>query len=123
MMTEKGERQKTKRSPHPYATLLLVMLGISAFISICTGRPSDMPSIALGSSFLLYVERTVALFAGCLLLVVILVEAWRGNLPVEISGRGVKYERLKEETKEGFKALVEAILKEREARGETIKKP
>jgi hypothetical protein len=68
--------------------------------------------------FLLFVERTVALFAGCLLLVVILVEAWRGNLPIEISGRGVKYERLRQETQQGLEGLLEAVAEERRAREE-----
>jgi hypothetical protein len=96
-------------------------LAISAFVSVCTGPPDHLPSIALGSVFLLCVERTVALFAVCLLLVVVLVEAWRGNLPMEISGRGVKYERLRAETKEGLEALVEAIIEERRAREKATK--
>lgn len=127
-MTDSSAEGGSKASPHPYATLLLVLLAVSIFISICAGVPTNIPSVALGSSFLLYVERAIALFAGSLLIVVILVEAWRGNLPVEMSGRGLKYDRLKEdslqgveETKRALQALAEAILEERKAREEATK--
>jgi hypothetical protein len=96
----------------------VALLIACVLVGILAGRPAKLPAVALDSALLLYLERAVALFAGGLLLVVVVVEAWRGNLPTEISGRGVKYERLKEETKQGLQGLVEAIAEERKAREE-----
>jgi hypothetical protein len=39
----------------------------------------------------LVVERTVALFVAWMLALVVLAESCRGQLPLEISGRGVRY--------------------------------
>jgi steroid 5-alpha reductase family enzyme len=50
-----------------------------------------MPGVALGSSALLVVERALAFFVAWMLVLVVLAEAWRGRLPLEISGRGVRY--------------------------------
>jgi len=58
-------------------------------------------------------ERAIALFAGGLLAAVVVIEAWRGNLPTEISGRGVKYERLKDETRDALDALITAVAEDR----------
>jgi hypothetical protein len=67
-------------------------------ISIASGvfliaRPTagDLPGIALGSEAILIVERIAMLFATWLLVVVVLVRALAGDLPVEISGRGIRY--------------------------------
>jgi len=40
---------------------------------------------------LLLVERTLAFFAAWLAIVVVIAQALKGHLPVEISGRGVEY--------------------------------
>jgi hypothetical protein len=73
----------------------LVVAGLA--ISIAAGvflidRPAvgDLPGIALGSEAILVVERIVMLFGTWLLTVVVLVRALAGDLPVEISGRGVR---------------------------------
>jgi len=50
-----------------------------------------MPGVALGSVALLIAERAAALFAIWMLVVVVVIRACRGHLPVEISGRGVRY--------------------------------
>lgn len=39
----------------------------------------------------LHVERTLVFFVGALLALVVLVRAFGGRLPTELSGRGVKY--------------------------------
>ena len=49
------------------------------------------PSVALGSELVLAVQRVIFLFAAWLLIVVVLVRASQGLLPVEVSGRGVRY--------------------------------
>jgi hypothetical protein len=60
--------------------------------SAMTGSPSgSLPGVALGSAPLLFVERSVAFFAAWMLCLVIVVQALRGHLPTEISGRGVRY--------------------------------
>jgi hypothetical protein len=53
--------------------------------------PAGPPAIAFGSETVLVVERTVALFAAWMLALVVLAESWRGQLPLEISSRGVRY--------------------------------
>lgn len=53
--------------------------------------PAGVPGVAFGSETVLVVERTVALFAAWMLALVILAESWSGQLPLEISGRGVRY--------------------------------
>lgn len=53
--------------------------------------PTGAPGIAFGSETILVVERAVALFVAWMLALVILAESCRGQLPLEISGRGVRY--------------------------------
>jgi hypothetical protein len=72
----------------------LVILGLIAasIASAGTGPPpGPLPGVALGSEPLLFVERTVAFFAAWMLVLMIIMQALRGHLPSEISGRGVKY--------------------------------
>ena len=72
----------------------LVILGIlgALIASAASGVPAGaLPGAALGSGPLLIVERAVAFFAAWLLFVVVVVQAQRGHLPTEISGRGVRY--------------------------------
>jgi hypothetical protein len=96
--------------------VLCLLLGFSLFIAICSGTPQHVPAVALGSPLLLCLERTLAMFAGVLVLMVVLVEAWRGNLPAEISGRGVRYERLRKGTADALASLTKAVAEERKAR-------
>lgn len=51
----------------------------------------NLPGVALGSEAILVVERIAALFAAWLLAVVVMGRALGGQLPSEISGRGVRY--------------------------------
>lgn len=51
----------------------------------------DLPGVALGSETMLVVERIVGLFAAWLFVVVVIARALVGQLPSEISGRGVRY--------------------------------
>jgi hypothetical protein len=50
-----------------------------------------LPGIALGSQALLVAERAIAFFAIWMLVLVVAVQALEGRLPIEISGRGVRY--------------------------------
>ena len=72
----------------------MVVFGLTGAtaLSVVAGSPAGpMPGVALGSLALLMAERTVALFAIWLLIVVVVIRAFRDQLPVEISGRGVRY--------------------------------
>lgn len=50
-----------------------------------------MPGVALGSELILAVERAMTLFAAWMLVIVAVARAVVGELPSEISGRGVRY--------------------------------
>jgi hypothetical protein len=63
----------------------------AAVAAVLISTPAKLPGAALGSVLVLRVEWAVALFAALLLLTVVLLRAWQGLLPSEISGRGVKY--------------------------------
>jgi len=54
-------------------------------------RSGGLPSAALGTTWLLYGLRTLAIFYGLLLLVIPLIRALRGELPIELSMRGARY--------------------------------
>ena len=50
-----------------------------------------LPGVALGSTLVLSAERVGVLFAVWLFVFVVIARAWRGEMPTEVSGRGVKY--------------------------------
>src|SRR5205085_7619612 len=55
-------------------------------------RSGALPAVALGTTWILYGLRALAIFYGVLLLVIPLIRALRGELPVELSTRGARYE-------------------------------
>ena len=69
-----------------------------------------LPGAALGSEALLHAGRTLAFFAAYLAVLVVFVRGWEGELPYELSGRGLKYKtrELKEEIQGTIEALIEA---------------
>ena len=71
--------------------------------------PDPLPAVALGSVVLLHLERALVLLAGFFFVMVVVVRTWRGELPVELSGRGLKYavQELQESTKDALDALAE----------------
>ena len=72
----------------------MVVLGgvvAAALASGLAGTPKRLPDAALSSSVLFHVERVVALVAGYVGLLVIVVRAWAGHLPMELSAQGFKY--------------------------------
>ena len=73
-----------------FAVTAAVLVG-SASASLLGGTPAELPGIAMGSAAVLHVERAGALFAVGLFVVVVLARAWSGELPTEVSGRGVQY--------------------------------
>lgn len=75
-------------------------------------RSGSLPGAALGTTWLLYGLRALAIFYGLLLLVIPLIRALRGELPVELSMRGARYAEATDE--EGLGRL-EARVAELEA--------
>lgn len=76
------------------AALVVVGLGVSIAAGVfLIDRPAagDLPGIALGSEAILVVERIATLFTLWLLGLVVVARALAGELPIEISGRGVRY--------------------------------
>ncbi len=69
------------------------LLLAAALLNVPMAEPAakKIPAVAMGSMEILVVERTAAVFFAGLVLLVILERAWRGQLPAEVSGRGVKY--------------------------------
>jgi hypothetical protein len=54
--------------------------------------PHKLPSVALGSDELLLLERSLAFFYGALLFMVPVVRALEGQLPIELSARGARWQ-------------------------------
>lgn len=75
------------------AILVFVGLAVSGLVNVWIEAPEEgaLPGVALGSQTLLVVERGAAFFAVWLAVLVISVQALKGRLPIEISGRGVRY--------------------------------
>src|SRR5919197_1012394 len=64
----------------------------AAFAAILLPHAQPLPAVALGSRWILYALRALALFYGFLLLFVPLVRSLRGLLPIELSMRGARWE-------------------------------
>ena len=92
------------------AIVLLVGFIGSLIASLVSGVPDKLPGAALGSEALLHAGRTLAFFAAYLAVLVVFVRGWEGELPYELSGRGLKYKtrELKEEIQGTIEALIEA---------------
>lgn len=71
--------------------LVVGSLAISVGVSVATAVERPYPGYALGSGVVLVLERAAMMWAFALVVLVISDQALRGRLPVEISGRGVRY--------------------------------
>jgi hypothetical protein len=72
-------------------TLLVASCAGAATVSLNASKP-DIPSFAFGSHVVLAVQVALVLFYGALLLLVPLVRALDGDLPIELSLRGARWE-------------------------------
>jgi hypothetical protein len=64
----------------------------AALAAILLPYAKPLPAVALGSRWILYTLRALALFYGFLLLFVPLVRALHGVLPIELSVRGARWQ-------------------------------
>ena len=83
----------------PVAVLACVLAGIAL------PHGKTLPSAALDTEWLFYAERSLALFYGFLLLFLPLVRALRGQLPIELSMRGARYEEAAAASEQALEAL------------------
>ncbi len=67
--------------------------------------PASLPSVALGSSELLRIERSLAFLYAFLLVLVPLIRGLQGQLPIELSTRGARWQ----ETTVASEAAIEAL--------------
>ena len=63
----------------------------SFVVSSLGGTPKKLPNTALDSTLLFVVERGLLLFAVYLVVAVVIQRSWKGELPSEFSGQGLKY--------------------------------
>ena len=74
-----------------YTALVVILAAAALCLATRASVPNTLPGAALGSPELLIAERAGAIFAILFLAALILVRAFQGELPQELSGRGVKY--------------------------------
>jgi hypothetical protein len=68
---------------------------LSLVLPLVMRVPESLPSTAMGSALLLYLERVLAVFAILLLLLVFLYRSLvHGELPKTVSGRGAEWSDL-----------------------------
>jgi hypothetical protein len=72
-------------------TAILAAAAAAVVITILTGTPRKLPDVALSSPVLLHLERVLTFLGACVVVLVLLVRAWNGQLPIEMSMQGVKY--------------------------------
>lgn len=96
--------------PVVIAVLVFGGLGVAVLVSVWIESPAvgALPGVALGSQAVLVAERFVALFVVWLLVLVVSAQALRGRLPIEISGRGVRYAEA-ERSQDGLASTQEAL--------------
>jgi hypothetical protein len=85
----------------------LVVMG-SLTWSVLAGTPAELPGIALGSEAIFHLQRAFAATLVYLLLAVVLIRSWDGDLPSELGTAGLKY-TVTEVKRETELALTELI--------------
>lgn len=87
----------------PAAAIAAVAIGIALPVG------HKLPSTALGSQELLWLERALVLFYGFLLLFVPILRALEGILPIELSARGARYADISERAIDEFDARITTV--------------
>lgn len=68
-----------------------VAIVAAVVVTLLAGSPAKLPDVALDSDILFHFERALALVIGLLIVLVVLTQTAKGNLPVEISKDGMKF--------------------------------
>jgi hypothetical protein len=106
--------------------VVVALLVASLAVAGARGAPERLPGAALGSDLVLYVERVAAVFGVLFLALLVVYRAFRGELPSELSGRGVKYadrdavEQLRAELTDAIEQLKENQQDLRDSVGELL---
>jgi amino acid transporter len=100
-------RGRDERRPHEFGIVMILAVTLALAVSFTNGT-DKLPGIALGSPLVLHLERAAAMLGVLLLVFTVLVYAWKGILPSEISPRGVSYADAKDKTEATLKALEDA---------------
>ncbi len=77
----------------------------AAGLGLALPMPTSLPNVALGSSELLRIERSLAFLYAFLLVLVPLVRGLQGQLPIELSARGARWQ----ETAAASEAAIEVL--------------
>jgi hypothetical protein len=80
-------------SRRPLTALLVVsgLLACSVTATFSADPREPLPGVALNSPAILVVERTIALFAAWMLVLVVVARGLAGELPLEVTSRGFRY--------------------------------
>lgn len=68
-----------------------LVASIVAAVFLIAPPTGDLPGVALGSDAILVIERIAMLFTVWLLGLIVIARALAGELPIEVSGRGLRY--------------------------------
>jgi len=92
-MESRSRRSLVSRRRVAVAALVFggLIASIVAAVFLIELPTGDLPGIALESGAILVIERIAVLFAVWLLALVVAARALAGELPIEISGRGLRY--------------------------------
>jgi hypothetical protein len=92
-MEPRSIHQPSSRRGTAVAVLVVggLVMSMIAGIFLIESPTGGLPGVALGSEAILVIERIATLFAAWLLALVVVVRTLTGELPIEISGRGLRY--------------------------------
>jgi hypothetical protein len=79
---------------HVVRASVVAVVALSASLPAAMAVPARLPSVATGSTLLLYAERALAVFAVLVPALVFLYRGWHGQLPRSVSERGAEWEAL-----------------------------
>jgi hypothetical protein len=85
--------------------IVLVVVAAAVGVGIALPVPSSLPSVALGSSELLRIERSLAFLYALLLVLVPLVRGLEGQLPIELSTSGARWQETTAVSEAAIRAL------------------
>jgi hypothetical protein len=105
---------------------MAVLVAAAVALSFTDAIPGKLPGVALGSPAILRLERIAAAMAVLLVAFTLVIRAFQGDLPVELSGRGVKWtprettERIQGETAIAVQEIRQSVSDLRDATAETF---